>query len=102
MSLNNRISRLEQQLQNRPCACPNNADLAWPGQRPDGHCATCGGERLIYVLNHHPGDAEHVVRGALPILAKTYDGTNQADYSNLTDEELQGLKHALQAAERDR
>src|SRR5207249_1578214 len=72
MNLNRRITQLERTLAREPCACPENTDLAWPGHHPDSHCATCGGERLTYILTSHPGDAEALVRRALPILAKTY------------------------------
>jgi len=101
MNLNRRITQLEQRIQNEPCACPDNADLAWPGHHPDPHCPRCGGHRRLYLLNHHPRDAEPLVRAALPILAKTYDGSDRPDYSKLTDNELEQLKHALHAAEPD-
>jgi hypothetical protein len=99
MNLNNRITRLEQRIQRQPCVCPDNADLAWPGHHPDLHCPRCGGERLIYLLSHFPRQAEAQLRAVLPILTKTYDGSDRPDYSKLTDHELQQLKQALQAAE---
>ena len=54
MSVNNRISQLERTLGALPCTCPNNTDLSWPGHQPDPNCPSCGGERLIYPLTHHP------------------------------------------------
>ena len=97
MNLNSRITRLEQRLQSQPCPCPDNTDLSWPGHQPPPHCATCGGERLIYLLNHHPRDAEAQLRAALPLLAKTHDGSDRPDYSKLTDRELQQVRAALHA-----
>jgi hypothetical protein len=99
MNLNNRITRLEQTLASRPCKCPDCADLSWPGHQPNSHCPRCGGQRLIYPLTHHPRAAEPLLRDALPILAKSYNGRERADLSKLTDPELQQLKQALQAAE---
>jgi hypothetical protein len=100
MTLNSRITQLEQALANQPCSCPNNADLAWPGHQPQPNCPSCSGERILYTLNNPPGEAEPLIRAALPTILKTYDGTNHADLSKLTNHELQQLTHALQAAER--
>jgi len=97
--LNNRIRRLEHTLEAISCICPNGADLAWPGHQPDPNCPTCGGERLIYPLPHHPCGAEPLIRQALPILTKAYVGNQRADLSKLTDHELDQLKTALQAVE---
>ena len=99
MNLNSRITRLEQRLQSQPCPCPDNTDLSWPGHQPPQHCATCGGERLIYPLTHHPRNSEPLIRAALPILTKAYNGNQRADLNNLTDNELDQLKSALQVVE---
>ena len=98
-NLNTRITRLEHTLRTHPCSCPNNDDLAWPGRQPNPHCPTCGGERLIYPLAHHPGPGEPLIRQALPILKKAYGADRRADLSTLTDQELRQLKTALQAVE---
>ena len=97
MSLNTRIAKLERTLGSQNCTCPDSADLSWPGHRPNPHCANCGGERLIYLLTHHPRHAEPLLRQALPILAKAYNGHERADLTKLTDAELHQLKAALQA-----
>ena len=99
MNLNNRISQLEQTLANRPCKCPDCADLSWPGHQPDTHCASCGGERLIYPLANHPRSAEPLIRQALPIIEKAFGTDQRADLSTLTDQELHQLKTALQTVE---
>ena len=96
MSVNNRISQLERTLGALPCTCPNNTDLSWPGHQPDPNCPSCGGERLIYPLTHHPRRSEPLIRAALPILTKAYNGNQRADLNNLTDNELDQLKSALQ------
>jgi hypothetical protein len=98
-NLNHRLSRLEQTLGSLPCSCPSSADLAWPGHQPDTHCRSCGGERLIYPLAHHPRDAERLIRQALPLITKAYDGNPRPDLSTLTNHELHQLKTALQAVE---
>jgi hypothetical protein len=100
MNLNNRITRLEQTISKRRCECPNNADLSWPGHQPHRHCPQCAGERILYPLARHPRGAESLLRAALPIISKTYAGDDHADLSRLSDDELQQLKEALQAAER--
>jgi hypothetical protein len=102
MTLNQRIQRLEHTLAQLPCHCPNSSDLCWPGHQPDPHCPSCGGHRLIYPLPHHPRHAEPLIRTALPILEKAYNGNHPADLSTLTDTELQQLKTALQTLERAR
>ncbi len=98
-NLTNRIRRLEHTLEALPCTCPDSADLAWPGHQPNPNCETCGGERLIYPLPHHPRGAEALVREALPILKRAYGGNTHADFSTLSDQELDQLKTALQAVE---
>jgi hypothetical protein len=98
-NLNNRISRLEHILGTLPCHCQNSADLAWPGHQPDPHCRSCGGERLIYPLAHHPRKAEPLIRQALPIIEKAFGTDQRADLGTLTDEELRQLKTALQTIE---
>jgi len=97
MSLQNRISQLERRLGALPCTCPHNADLSWPGYEPDPSCPTCGGERLIYPLTHHPRGGEPLIRAALPILAKAYNGNHRAHLDRLTDDELDQLRRALVA-----
>ena len=97
MSLNSRISKLERALGALPCHCPDTAELSWPGHQPEPQCPTCGGERFIYLLPYHPREAEPLLRQALPILAKAYNGNHNADLSNLTDNELHQLKTAFQA-----
>jgi hypothetical protein len=97
-NLNHRITQLEQTLASQRCCCSNSADLAWPGHTPPSNCPDCGGERLIYQLQHDPGSAEHLIRDVLPLMAKTDNGTNRPDLSKLTDHELQQLKEALLAA----
>ena len=99
MNLNHRITRLEQTLANTRCTCTNNADLAWPGHNPPQHRADCGGERLIHQLEHHPRAAEPLIRNALPLMAKTYNGTSRPDLSKLTDHELEPVK-SLRASAR--
>ena len=99
MNLNSRIAQLERTLANQHCDCPDNTDLTWPGHQPNPHCPTCGGERLIYPLAHHPRNAEPLIRQALPILQKAYGAGHRADLSTLTNQELQQLKTALQAVE---
>ena len=99
MNLNNRITRLEQTLASRPCKCPDCADLSWPGHQPNSHCPRCGGQRLHLPTHSPPAAAEPLLRDALPILAKSYNGSERADLSKLTDPELQQLKQALQAAQ---
>jgi hypothetical protein len=99
MSLHNRINQLERTLGALPCTCPNNANLSWPGHQPDPNCPTCGGQRLIYPRTHHPRNSEPLIRAALPILTKAYNGNQRADLSNLTDNELDQLKSALQVVE---
>jgi hypothetical protein len=99
MRLHSRISQLERRLGTLPCTCPHNTDLSWPGHQPNPSCPSCGGQRLIYPLPHHPRDAEPLLRAALPILAKAYNGNAHANLNNLTDNELDQLKTALQAAE---
>lgn len=96
MTLNQRITRLEQTLATQHCDCPNSADLSWPGHQPDPHCQICGGQRLIYPLDHHPRKAEPLLRKALPLISKIYDG-NTKDFSKLSDQELKQLREALQA-----
>src|SRR5207245_1391528 len=83
-NLNNRIIRLEHTLGTLPCSCPNSTQLSWPGHQPDPHCRSCGGERLLYPLTHHPGPGEPLIREALPLIAKAYDGNTRADLSTLT------------------
>jgi hypothetical protein len=97
MNLNSRITRLERTLASQRCSCPDNADLSWPGHQPLQQCANRGGERLIFTLNHDPGGAERLVRAALPLLAKTYNGSDRLDYSKLTDKELDQVSTALRA-----
>jgi hypothetical protein len=99
MRLHSRISQLERRLGTLPCTCPHNTDLSWPGHQPDPNCPSCGGERLIYPLKHHPRNSEPLIRAALPILAKAYNGNAQADLNNLSDNELDQLKRALQVVE---
>ena len=98
-NLNSRINRLKQTLGTLPCSCPDSTHLSWPGHEPEPHCPTCGGERLLYPLAHHPGPGEPLLRRALPIITKTYDVNNRADLSKLTDQELHQLKTALQTVE---
>jgi hypothetical protein len=98
-NLNDRITRLEHTLRKLPCSCPDSADLAWPGHQPNPHCASCGGERLIYPLAHNPGLGEPLIRQALPIIEKTFGADQRADLSTLTDLELRQLKTALQTVE---
>ena len=97
MNLDHRIGKLERTLAALACTCPNSADLAWPGYEPGLHCDTCGGERLIYPLTNHPGHNEPLIRNALPILNKAYNGNPTADLSKLTDHELQQIRAALHA-----
>ena len=99
MRLHNRISQLERKLGALPCTCPHNADLSWPGHQPDPHCPSCGGERLIYPLAHHPGPGEPLIRQALPIIRKAFGNDKRADLGKLTDQELHQLKTALQTVE---
>jgi hypothetical protein len=98
-NLSNRMTRLEHTLGTLPCNCPDSADLAWPGHQPNPNCASCGGERLIYPLPHHPRSAEPLIRQALPIIQKAYGTDGRSDLSTLTDQELQQLKTALQTVE---
>ena len=67
--------------------------------RTQPHCPTCGGQQLVYPLPHHPRGAEPLIRQALPLLKKAYDGNTRADLGKLTDQELHQLKTALQAIE---
>jgi hypothetical protein len=98
-NLNGRIGRLEHTLGALPCTCPNSSDLSWPGHHPDPHCPTCGGQRLIYPLPHHPRRAEPLIRQALPIIKKAYGTNYHADLNTLTDHELDQVKTALQAVQ---
>jgi hypothetical protein len=99
MTLKRRIAKLEHQLGQQPCNCPNNTDLSWPGHNPNHTCTTCGGQRIIYPLPHCPRNTEPDLRAVLPILAKTYNGNTKADLRALTDQELTQLSAALAAFE---
>ena len=98
-NLNSRINRLEQTLGTLPCSCPDSTQLSWPGHEPHPQCPTCGGERLVYPLAHHPGPAEPLIRQALPIIKKAFGNDKGADLGKLTDQELHQLKTALQTVE---
>jgi hypothetical protein len=66
---------------------------------PNTNCPTCGGQKLVYPLPHHPRRAEPLIRQALPLLKKAFGTEQRADLSKLTDQELHQLKTALQAIE---
>jgi hypothetical protein len=100
MNLNSRVARLERTLAAQRCDCDDNAGLSWPGHQPAGHCLSCGGERLIFQLDQNPRHAEPLLRAALPLLTKAYDG-QRLDYARLTDDELQRVKVALEAAQKE-
>jgi hypothetical protein len=97
MTLNRRIAKLERQLGQHRCGCLSNADLSWPGNHPNHTCSTCGGERIIYTLTHHPGAAELLLQAALPLITKAYQNGNHADLTKLTDAELHQLRTAFAA-----
>ena len=99
MNLNHRITRLEHALGQQPCTCHTNTDLAWPGHTPSETCLHCGGKRTIYTLNHHPKAALPLLQQALHLMAKA-DANGQRNLANLTDHELQQLRNALEAYER--
>ena len=101
VNLNNRLTRLERTLTRDRCDCDDNIDLSWPGHQPHEQCDSCGGERLIAQLHHDPGRTEPRLRAALPLLARAYDG-QRFDYTQLSDDELQQVKAALEAAENTR
>jgi hypothetical protein len=98
MNLNNRVARLERTLAAQPCDCDDNAGLGWPGHQPNPHCTNCGGERVIFQLQHNPRQALPLLRAALPLLMKAFDG-ERLDFAKLTDDELERARVALEAAE---
>ena len=98
-NLNSRINRLEQTLGTLPCSCQDSTQLSWPGHEPHPQCPTCGGERLVYPLAHHPGPGKPLIRQALPIIKKAFGNDKRADLGKLTDQELHQLKTALQTVE---
>lgn len=100
MSFNSRLAKLERAMGADACDCPDNADFSWPGYQPALHCAQCGGERVIYTLQHKPA-SEPRLRAALPIFNKAHDGENRLRLDPLSDEELQQLKTALAPATAD-
>jgi hypothetical protein len=97
MTLKRRIAKLEHQLGQQHCTCPNNAELSWPGHNANHTCTSCGGQRIIYTLPHDPGPAEPLLEAALPLIAKAYQHPNHADLNKLSDAELVQLKNALAA-----
>jgi hypothetical protein len=99
MTLSQRIHRLEHTPGQLHYTCTKSAELARPRHQPEPHCPTCGGERRIYELPHHPREAEPPIRPTLPIIEKAYSNNDRADLAKLTDSELHQLKTALQALE---
>jgi hypothetical protein len=100
MKLNTRLAKLERTLADQRCTCLNSTDLSWPGHHPHTHCSSCGGERLLCTLKHHPREAEPLLRRVLPLIEKIYINGDRSDLSKLRDHELQQVKEALLALTR--